>query len=481
MVSDKLYYLAYDFNMKCLSVLLLAFCLIGNQGYGQSANTTEKTIPAYRKMRLASLRLEGNTKTRSQVILREIGIKEGDSIVVDSLPALIFQNKLRLFNLQLFNEVDQQTDTTGSEIVWRIKVKERWYILPSMTLQFADRNLNTWWVEQNHELQRASIGITITDKNFRGRLESLAITAQVGYTQKLAVNYMRPYLNKGLTHGLGLNLSVAQSRQTYYATNADKLVFTGGYNGPVVMRQMEGGLSYLYRPAYATRHMLQLSYKDFWVSDTVLRLNPAYYDAGSKRARFFELSYRYELNKVDNWNYSLKGEKVVLQGVVRKGIEGLDVQSFVNVEAGAFRRLTPKWYTDLILRGRLMLPERQPYYFRSGLGTQTDYVRGYEYYVIDGGNYGLLRFDLKREIFNNTYHSHVKYFTAMPLRLYPKFFADAGYINSPDPGSSKLSNQWLYSVGVGLDVVTFYDIKLRFEFAYNHLSKNGLFFHTNSE
>jgi outer membrane protein assembly factor BamA len=432
-------------------------------------------------MRIAQVLPEGNTRTKRQVILREISIKTGDSVWIDSLPSLIFKNKLRLFNLQLFNEVDQQTDTTGGEITWHIRVKERWYILPSLIVQFADRNLNTWWVEQNHELQRTSVGVTITDKNFRGRLESLAVTAQVGYTQKLAVSYMRPYLNKGLTHGLGITASVAQSRQTYYATIADKLTFTGGYNGPVILRQMEGGLSYLYRPAYATRHMLQLNYKDFSVSDTVLLLNPRYYADGSKRARFLELFYRYEYNNVDNWNYSLKGQKMVVQAALRKGIEGIDMQSYVNVEAATFHMIAPKWYIAGIFRGRLMLPERQPYFFRSGLGTQTDYVRGYEYYVIDGGNYGLIRLNLKRELFNNTYHSHVKYFTAMPLRIYPKLFVDAGYINSPEPGTSKLSNQWLYSIGAGIDVVTLYDIKLRFEFAYNHLSKNGLFFHTNSE
>ena len=111
----------------------------------------------------------------------------------------------------------------------------------------------------------------------------------------------------------------------------------------------------------------------------------------------------------------------------------------------------------------------------------TDYVRGYEYYVIDGSNYGLLRIDLKREIFNNTYSLPVKYFTALPLRIYPKIFADAGYIDSPSPGNSFLSKRLLYSVGVGIDIITLYDIKFRFEFAWNHLGQNGLYLHFNSE
>jgi hemolysin activation/secretion protein len=93
----------------------------------------------------------------------------------------------------------------------------------------------------------------------------------------------------------------------------------------------------------------------------------------------------------------------------------------------------------------------------------------------------VLRLDLKREVFNNTWSIPVKYFTAIPLRVYPKIFADAGYITSPSPGNSFLSNQVLYCVGVGLDVVTLYDIKIRFELAWNHLNQNGLYLHFNSE
>ena len=128
-----------------------------------------------------------------------------------------------------------------------------------------------------------------------------------------------------------------------------------------------------------------------------------------------------------------------------------------------------------------MYPQAQPYYFTGGLGTQTDYIRGYEYYAIDGSNYGLLRVDLKREIFNNTYSFPVKYFTAIPLRIYPKIFADAGYVGNLYPGNSFLNNRLLYSAGVGLDVVTLYDIKARFEVAWNHLGQNGLYLHFNSE
>lgn len=461
--------------MRYFLPLLLSILFLNSRAWCREAGSDGSKVTIHKIV------IEGNSVTRRSVILREISIHEGDVIVADSIDALVFENRLRLFNMELFNEVDQRTERNGDEIDWYIKVKEQWYIIPSVTLEFADRNINTWWAKQNHDLRRLTGGVTVTDKNFRGNLETLAFSVQAGYTQKLGISYMRPYTNADQTRGIGFWTSIAQSRQTYYATDSDKLVYAGIYTGLVISRQREGGITYIYRRAYASKHFFQLNYKDYSVQDTIIKLNPDYYADKRNRARFLELYYRYEYNGVDNWNYSLKGFKMLTYAVVRKGFEGINVQSFANVEAGLFGSPLKKWYWSAIVRGRLMYPQDQPYYFRGGLGTQTDYVRGYEYYITDGSNYGLLRLDLKREIFNNTYSIPVKYFTAIPFRVYPKIFADAGYINSSVPGNSFLSNQLLYSIGVGVDVVTLYDIKIRIEFAYNHLQQSGGYLHFNSE
>lgn len=432
---------------------------------------------------LGNIIIYGNRITRSSIILREIGMQQGAFIPIDSQKVLIDRNKLRLFNMQLFNEVDQNIEQSagGDSIIWHISVKERWYIIPTGILQFADRNINTWWADQNHDFKRVSAGLTITDKNFRGNLEALSVTLQAGYTQKLGLSYIIPYVNKNRTHGIGIIGSFASSTQTYYATKGDKLQFVGGYTGPAIWQQAEGGLCYVHRPAYAKRHIVTLSYKHYKVGDTVVKLNPYYFADSSRVARFLEVNYRYEYNGVDNWNYSLIGEKLVANTIARVGVNGIGFQSFVNFEAGLFRNLAGKWYASAISRGRLMLPQDQPYYFRNSLGTATDYVRGYEYYVTDGYSYGLLRLTLKRQVFNNTYSIPVRYFTAMPVRIYPKIFFDVGYINGPIGNGNTLQNTLMYSLGAGVDLVTFYDVKVRVEFARNHLGQNGLYLHFNSE
>ena len=458
----------------------------GEKAIHNEVDTMDKYVPENNlatKVHIRHIIFEGNKVTKKPVLLREMSVREGDSVFSDSIPLLMNQNKLRLYNMVLFNDVDMVIEKVNkNEVDWRIKLKERWFIVPNFNFQLADRNFNVWWNEEHHDLSRTNIGITLTDINFRGTLENLGATVQLGYTRKFGLNYLIPYIDKKQKSGLGFIVSLAQSRQTYYASDSNKLLYVNDPHGNDILRQVEAGISYIYRPGYATRHIFTLTYKDYKVGDTVLQLNKNYYSDSSRNARLLELVYRFEYNNVDNWNYPLIGFKNVTYVGARAGFEGIHFQSYLSTEAGYFQKLTSKYYLSVIFRGRLMLPEKQPYAFLAGLGTRTDYVRGYEYYVVDGPQYGVFRFDLKREVFNNTWKNiPITYFTAFPLRIYPKIFADIGGIRTLDPGNSFLSNRILYAVGAGVDIITLYDIKIRLEFAYNHLKQNGLYLHFNSE
>lgn len=442
----------------------------------------EKPSAMRGNVRVGSISVSGNKVTRRSVILRELNIAEGSRLPVDSVNEVIASNKQRLLNLQLFNSVEQaltyENDTT---ISWNIIVQERWYYIPTGILQFADRDINAWWVNSDHDIRRVTAGVTVTDINFRGNLEQLAVTVQGGYTEKLGISYLRPYVNKGQTHGWGFMADVARSRVAYYASVKDKLAFAGDYTGPVIWQMADVGARYVYRPAYASRHLFQLSYNALHVGDTITKLNEDYYKNGGTSTKYLELLYRFEYNRVDNWSYPLKGFKLVNYLVLRDGFEGLNFQAFLNDEVGYFSNPFRKWYTAVILRGRLMYPQDQPYYFRGGLNMQREQVRGYEYYVADGYNYGILRIDVKREIFSKRYAVPVKYINTVPFRVYPKVFFDMGYINNPYPGNNTLPGTLLYSFGAGVDIVTLYDVKVRIEFARNHLGQNGLYLHFNSE
>jgi len=161
----------------------------------------------------------------------------------------------------------------------------------------------------------------------------------------------------------------------------------------------------------------------------------------------------------------------------------MQYQYYLQAEYAWFKKLGKKWNFSEVFRGRVTAPERnQPYVLRSALGTESEYIRGYEYYVIDGSQYGLIRNNLKYELLNvNIRNLPLRYLPTIPLRLYPKIFVDAGYVSNRFPFNSFLNNRVLYSAGFGIDIVSAYDFKLRLEYTFNHLGEKGLFLHINSE
>jgi hypothetical protein len=135
------------------------------------------------------------------------------------------------------------------------------------------------------------------------------------------------------------------------------------------------------------------------------------------------------------------------------------------------------------LRGKASTPGRQPYFNYRGFGYGQDYVRGYEYYVVDGQHYGLAKLTLKRELLNVQKHiphlMPLRQFQTIPIAMYLKVYGDAGYVvdHTYNVENNRLSNTMLYGGGVGLDIVTFYNTVFRIDASVNKQLEKGLFFH----
>lgn len=459
----------YRIFIPCLLLLLFAAHASARDG-------------ANDRIMIRKINISGNRITKANIILRELSIHEGEVIAADSMVQLIEKNKKRLFNLSLFTDVLIKPDTiSAGEINWNIHVREQWYIIPELSFKLADRNFNVWWKEQHHDIRRANLGVSIKDRNFRGNMEQLSVTGQIGYTQKLGIEYFKPYVDKAQKHGLGGSFSFSQNEETYYTTDSNKLKFIRS-PGHYILRQFDAALLYVFRPGYNTRHLIEARYKDFKAGDTIVKLNPGYYLNGVNELKLIELSYRFEYNNVDNWNYPLKGFKTVGYTCMRAGLKGFNFQAYSMWEVSQFERLHNKWYASHVFRGRLTMPEKQPYIYRYAMGGESEYIRGYEYYVIDGSQYGLLRNSLKYELLNISIRNlPLRYLPVIPLKIYPKVYADVGYVRNAYPGNSFLNNRTLYSAGVGVDIITAYDMKLRIEYTLNHLGEKGVFLHATSE
>jgi hypothetical protein len=150
---------------------------------------------------------------------------------------------------------------------------------------------------------------------------------------------------------------------------------------------------------------------------------------------------------------------------------------------GKFLGLWPVSKKDFIstnVYAGIKAPFRQPYFNQRMLGYGDVYMQGYEYFVVDGVaatylkaamNRRLFDFNIKTPAAKNIRSSHI------PFGIYGRVFGNTGYVYNPEPGENTLANKMLWSAGIGLDIITWYDITLKLEWTFNSVGQNDLFLH----
>ena len=119
---------------------------------------------------------------------------------------------------------------------------------------------------------------------------------------------------------------------------------------------------------------------------------------------------------------------------------------------------------------------------QKGLGYDNNFVRGYELYVIDAQHYLLFKSSLKwtllpTKVINLKFLKSNK-FGLIPITLFLNANLDAAAsIDDQFTPRASLSNTWLLGGGIGLDVLTYYDVVIRFEYSANRQLQHGFFLH----
>ena len=168
----------------------------------------------------------GNKKTTDRIILRELSLKTTDTILESHLEKIIKRDKLKIYNLRLFNTVSIRAVEIQENIIDLIvEVSERWYLLPIPIFELSDRNFNEWWQNYNHTLNRVNYGLRLYQNNFRGRNETIKLTTQFGFSRKFDLSYRIPYLDKKQKQGLQIDADFSEPKNIAYYTENHKLKF----------------------------------------------------------------------------------------------------------------------------------------------------------------------------------------------------------------------------------------------------------------
>jgi outer membrane protein assembly factor BamA len=468
-----------------IKYILIAFIffLITSQLHAQNNHIdsviTSSITHKIKKVTIRNITIAGNDRTKNYIILREVPFKKGDSISLEELPKQVEKARELIYNTTLFvnvNVLSQLPNNDEADIL--IILKERWYIFPVPYVELADRSFNEWAKTYNADLKRLSYGVYFTHFNFTGRRDPFSLILINGFTRNISFEYAIPYINKYLTTGLKLGAGTEQTRQIPYKTDFEnKLVYYKNDN--FVKNEWFAIAAFTLRKKIKKKETFSLKFRHIDIADSIVSFfNPLYFNRGSHHRDFLEFQYKLQFTDVDNVLYPLKGQTSTF--ILKK--TGLKLNGGINnfsMEAGIekYNTLGNKWYFSTRINGSIQIPFTPAYFNAKALGYKEHYLRGYEYFVIDGFAFGFAKLDLKKQIAHFDIPTGIKSgtYNKIPFTLYAKTYADVG--GALNHQQSRLNNKALFSGGFGVDILMLYDIKLSIEFSLNQLGQKGLFLH----
>ena len=458
----------------CAGFCIVFFILCGEKGQAQSVFTA------------TDIRFEGLKRTKVQIVMRERTFNIGQAILVNDTAQIFRRFTFNVFNTHLFNyavySIDSlKIDSLGhSSGIVKVRVSERWYTFPSPIFELADRNFNEWWYDRNHDLRRVNVGIRFVQHNVRGRNEDLVAVVQEGFTRRYELGYSFPYINKAQTMGLKVGASYANNRDVATRTVENRLVYHRDETS--FGRQRWSANSELSRRVNIYEYQyLGFAYNYNRISDSTLAKNANYFGDNRQFQRFFELKFTWVSDHRNLRNFATKGYYIT--GFAGKiGLAPTDnFRVFtVRLTGAKFLHLAARWFWASKLDAEFSTPAKQPYYGSRAMGYENRFARGYERYVVEGhiNTYtrNTLRFKALSKILFLKWLP-VKQFQFIPLDIYLTGLCDAGYIVNPlaYPENERLSNTLLVGYGLGINIVTFYDVVFRAEYSLTRQGDKGLY------
>lgn len=439
-----------------------------------------RQCPGHARLRIGQILFVGNEVTKERVLRAELDIREGDTLAAADVARRLERNRRRLFNLQLFNQVNLQVTCRDGELIVLYGLQERWYTFPIPIFSLADRNFRSW-LNRSDRWRRLDYGIHVVRSNFRGRNEQLFGNLQLGFNRKYELFYVRPGLGR---HRLGFSAgaSLYQARAVDYATRRDSLqAYRADREFPIQRWYLTGGLRW--RRTVQRLTTLELFYYQERITDSVRRLNPEYF-LGATRRQYVDVVLTRTLNQRNTFAYPLTGSYLQASLAQRFFLSSPSppITSALLTYARYFS-LGHGFYYTAGAEGRLRLSRRLAYADSRALGYRQALVRGYDAYVIDGRHYGVLRQGLSLRVFDagrlNIPGLKDPRLDRIPLVLYANVFTDAGLVSERSvPASNRLPNDLLASAGIGLHLVTYYDRVFTLEYARTINGFGGFFART---
>ena len=423
----------------------------------------------------------GNHRTKDRAILQEMFLQLNETYCGNTWQELLTLDKERIYGTALFDTVGiQPVHYANGQTKLQILLKERWYIYPEIGLRVTSFSFQYWWSTLNRDPRYVSYHVGFRHANLRGLADRMRVLLQFGNEQGVRISYRWPFVQT--ENGLwsySMSVMYKRARQVFYDTEEldSKTVFLENTFG---FEHFSSTGSVIYRPKVNIRHILSLGISHRSIEDTIVSLNPNYLKDGASKRRDLTLVYELEVDKREQLRYPLNGDYLYLR-TLRSGLGVLGEQNlwFLETIYGRYRPIIGKWYLSQLLRLNASLPLKQAFVDYSTLNGRL-FVRGYEKYLIQSPIFVHTNCILKRQLLKTALNLKTKgllhYLSYIPLTAYAYLYVNYAWAKSYASKDHYLTDTSLYSVGAGVELMTFYDILVSSFYAFTrHEQVSGFY------
>lgn len=460
------------FNLFLLISVLVVFLPFWT--FGQSENYL-----------ITYIKFSGNQRTQDSTMLREMSFRTGDVLPLAEVERQLKYSTSRLTNLGLFTDIKTNInfEEDSNQIGIEITVKEGLFIIPIPIIELADRNFNVWWTDHKRDFKYVNLGLNLKLRNITGNADELSLLAQWGYDRRFMTRYLSPYFDEKrkwrfiLDAFYGANkevITLTKDGQPEYLRDADQYL----------LNRLESKMSFLYRPFMKRSYVLTFGYIYNSIEDEVYEINPEFFNHHTFQ-RYSQVKFEFIHEERNNKYFATDGWYLYL-AAIKNGWINTDQLNSTEIEGDLFyhHQINDYWSWNSVIQARMRFSkENFPYYNMNNLGTESIYIRGYEYHHIEGNNIGLLKSGITRKIFDRPiYWGNImpfKNYREMNSKLFLSLNADYGYVSDDHYKTSEFVNKNLFGGGLGLNFLFYNKFSCSFELSMNQKKEIGLFFHIN--
>ncbi len=491
----------HPFTKKVLFAFIILTASINLTGQSKDGTIKAPQEFQFPYIKITQVEITGRHKTKDRIIIRELDFNIGDSLYTRSkrkthliqtgekrfLPSdscellqRLKYSRENIINTKLFLIVDFYLEKIKDDTYkLTINVQERWYfwVFPIVKLDYP--NLNDWLLDPDYDL--INTGLFLSHNNLWGLSHQGSIIGSWGSSQSAGVGYYIPWIGKGKKIGLRIGSIYRNSAVIEYAAknNNRQMLYAKGS-----ILEVLASSTLTIRPKLYDYATLKINSYYTEISDTLSELTNNFLPKNKSRIFSIDLYIDYYYDSRNNTAYPLKGN--YLKTYIEKkglGIISHDVDYFFyGIDFHFYQKLSEKFYTAEMFKLSKSSSQNIPYYFKQTLNSDADFIRGYDYYALRGDEKYFFRGNFKYELIKPGIRKarKEKYkeskFRNLPYAFYLNALTDAAYlVDEFDSENNTYLNKILYSWGIGLDFITYYDLVLRFEYIFTNTNTHGFY------